>query len=85
MPELSGFVCLYRGRGRECWECGGRCRQDARFCTEECRDSYEENAREMEARQAERRAADDAYGQRVALLRAEGLSYEEIDQRLAEA
>jgi hypothetical protein len=79
------FVCLYEGRG-ECVECGGWAGQDpidGRFCSTGCADSYAANQTEIERRQTERRADEDAYGEAVARLLAEGLDYEEIDRVLA--
>lgn len=80
------FVCLYEGRRGECVECGGWAGPDpldGRFCSADCADSYAANLTKMEQRQAERRADEDAYGEAVGRLLAEGLDHEEIDRVLA--
>jgi hypothetical protein len=81
---MSSFMCLYHGRPGECLECGGHVDDpEGRFCTQACEDSYDANLATLEARAQQRRDAEDAYGRMVTNLRAEGLTYDEIDRRLA--
>lgn len=80
---MTNIVCAYFGRPDECPECGGFNDTGTRFCSHECAANYAERGAEMERREAERRAREDAFGEACAELRRKGHSDEEIDVLLA--
>lgn len=79
---MSDFVCLYFGPPNECTECGGFDPTGTGFCSHECGDSYAAHQARQEAERQAARAADDAYGEQVDRLRAQGHDYAEIDELL---